>query len=420
MKARLEGESRLPLRGLLFSVGAPVAAFSVLLVAIAIDNPVAFLLFGAVTAAGVMVAGKVGLGTLARRSMSRCPRTTRLVGLALVLAFPLTQLGDPVWIQVAGLGAIFAALALGLNIVVGRTGLLDLGYAAFFGIGAYSGAMLSECGRCPVFHHIPWGASLAVSAVIGALFGVLLGFPVLRLRGDYLAIVTLGFGEIVRTTLNNLDKVPILGINLTNGPNGLFIVGHPRLGPLDFSRPVTLFGVEVPNILNYYYVGVIFTLLIVFVVRRIDASRIGRAWTAIREDEMAARAMGVNVTAIKLLAFASGAFLGGIAGNIFVHFQTGTSPDDFGFLISVTVLAMVILGGMGNAAGVVVGSMLLIALPEKLRFVEDYRFLIFGLVLMLMMRFRPQGLIPEERRRLELNQLKEAETETVAVKGARS
>jgi branched-chain amino acid transport system permease protein len=234
------------------------------------------------------------------------------------------------------------------------------------------------------------------------LFGVLLGFPVLRLRGDYLAVVTLGFGEIVRVALNNLDHVPLAGINLTNGPNGLFGVQQPTLGPVDLATPLTLFGLELPSILKYYYLELLLTLVIVFVVRRLDRSRIGRAWTAIREDELAARAMGINTTTTKLLAFASGAFFGGIAGNVFVHFQTGTSPEDFSFELSILVLAMVVLGGMGNVAGVVVGSVLLVALPEKLRFVEEFRFLILGLSLMLMMRFRPEGLLPEQRRQREL------------------
>src|SRR5439155_18759290 len=179
------------------------------------------------------------------------PATNRLVAmvvsLGLVLAFPLTQLNNPVWIRVAALGAIFSGLALGLNIVVGRTGLLDLGYAAFFGIGAYSGAMFSNCARCPVFVPVPWLLALLLSGLIGALFGVLLGVPVLRLRCDYLAIVTLGFGEIIRVTLNNLAQVPVLGTNLTNGPNGLFGVAHPKLGPLDFGSSVSIFGTQVPN-----------------------------------------------------------------------------------------------------------------------------------------------------------------------------
>ena len=378
------------------------AMFAVVVAGVNIDAPSAFLSFSGLVVLVAVALARTGV-TAGIRTVTRArPRVTALLVLVSVLAFPLTQLDDPVWIRVAALGAIFAGLAVGLNIVVGQAGLLDLGYAAFFGIGAYTGAMLSECTRCPVFHHVPWGLALLASGVVGAIFGVLLGFPVLRLRGDYLAIVTLGFGEIVRITLNNLDQVPLWGGNLTNGPNGLFGVQHPAIGPLDLGAPVSLLGVEVPNVIGYYYVMVLFTLVMVVMVRRMVHSRIGRAWMAVREDEEAARAMGINTTVTKLLAFASGAFFGGIAGNIFVHFQTGASPEDFSFIASITVLAMVVLGGMGNVGGVVLGSILLIALPEKLRFVSDYRFLIFGAVLMLMMRYRPEGLLPEERRKLEL------------------
>ena len=278
------------------------------------------------TAAVFWFLGRIGVVDVMRTFASTRRRISMSLVVLAVLAFPITQIDNPVWIRVAALGAIFAALGVGLNIVVGRAGLLDLGYAAFFGIGAYAGAMLSECERCPVFVHVPWGVSLLVSGIVGALFGILLGFPVLRLRGDYLAIVTLGFGEIIRIALNNLDSVPFVGTNLTNGPNGLFGVGNPKVGPLDLGAPVDLFGRSVPNVLSYYYVMVAIILLIVFVVRRLDASRVGRAWTAMREDEGAAQAMGINTTATKLLAFATGAFFGAIAGNVFVHFQGGTSP----------------------------------------------------------------------------------------------
>jgi branched-chain amino acid transport system permease protein len=387
------------------AVVVPGVIFGLVLAGIVIDQPLAFGGYVVAVALGLVLLGRAGviapLREVTRGSLGRA------VSFVLILVFPFTQLNNPLWIRVAGLGAIFAALALGLNIVVGRAGLLDLGYAAFFGIGAFTGAMLSDCARCPMQHHLPWLLALLISGLFGAVFGVLLGTPVLRLRGDYLAIVTLGFGEIVRIALNNLDDVPILHTNLTNGPNGLFGVGNPKIGPLDFGSAIDIFGVEVPNVIKYYFLALALMLVIVFVVRRMDSSRIGRAWTAIREDEQAAQAMGINTTRAKLLAFATGAFFGGVAGNIFVHFQSGTSPDDFSFIISVTVLAMVVLGGMGNATGVALGAVLLIALPEKLRFVSDYRFLLFGAILMVMMRFRPEGLIPEQRRRRELSEQKE-------------
>ncbi|MGH2689286.1 MAG: branched-chain amino acid ABC transporter permease [Actinomycetota bacterium] len=390
-----------PLRPL-GAVAGPAALFAFLVAAIRLEDPLTFALF--CSSAGVLgwLLHRSGALGAVRAFREEYRVLTIAAGAVALLVFPLTQLQSAVWIRVAVLGGIYAALALGLNIVVGRTGLLDLGYAAFFGIGAYVGAMTSNCAGCPIAFALPWGASLLASAVVGAFFGILLGFPVLRLRGDYLAVVTLGFGEIVRVALNNLDHVPLVGINLTNGPNGLFGVQQPAVGPLDLGTPLTLFGLELPSILKYYYLELLLTLVIVLVVRRLDRSRIGRAWTAIREDELAARSMGINTTTTKLLAFASGAFFGGIAGNVFVHFQTGTSPDDFSFELSILVLAMVVLGGMGNVAGVVVGSVLLVALPEKLRFVDEFRFLILGLSLMLMMRFRPEGLLPEKRRQREL------------------
>ncbi|MGH2721702.1 MAG: branched-chain amino acid ABC transporter permease [Actinomycetota bacterium] len=384
------------------ALAGPAAVFGFLVGAIRLEDPLMFALFCSSGGVLVWLLRRSGVLGVLRAFGDEHRVLTIVAGASAMLAFPLTQLQSAVWIRVAVLGAVYAALALGLNIVVGRTGLLDLGYAAFFGIGAYAAAMTSSCTGCPIAFPMPWLASLLASAVIGALFGVLLGFPVLRLRGDYLAVVTLGFGEIVRVALNNLDHVPLAGINLTNGPNGLFGVGQPRLGPVDLGTPFSLFGLELPSILKYYYVALLLTLLIVLVVRRLDRSRIGRAWTAIREDELAARAMGINTTTTKLLAFASGAFFGGIAGNVFVHFQTGTSPADFSFDLSILVLAMVVLGGMGNVAGVVVGSVLLVALPEKLRFVEEFRYLFLGLSLMLMMRFRPEGLLPEKRRQREL------------------
>lgn len=425
MRQRTEAlESRLPKwASFLLTMTWPVIVFLLVIQGIRLDRPRSFFVFAAIVGAALWVFSRAGVLPLATKASSRFPKTNGLVVLGLAIAFPLTQLQAPVWIRVGALAAIYAALALGLNIVVGRAGLLDLGYAAFFGIGAYSAALLSECVGCPLHFHVPWGLSLLISALIGALFGVILGFPVLRLRGDYLAIVTLGFGEIIQITLNNFDNVPFLGttekpFNLTNGPNGLFGIGHPAIGPLDFSRPVSILGVEVPNVINYYYVGILVMLVIIFVIRRLDGSRIGRAWTAIREDEGAAQAMGINTTTTKLLAFAAGAFFGGIAGNVFVHLQVSTSPQSFSFIVSVTVLAMVVLGGMGNIKGVVIGALILIAVPEKLQFLQEYRFLIFGLTLMLIMRFRPGGFFPEERRRLELEEAVDLDTKAAAEGGA--
>jgi branched-chain amino acid transport system permease protein len=245
--------------------------------------------------------------------------------------------------------------------------------------------------------HIPFVGVFALSCAGAGIAGVVLGAPTLRLRGDYLAIVTLGFGEIVRRIMENL--------NLTNGIAGVADVPALKLpGGFNFGERHVLSGRTVANFANYYYLELFVLIGILFVVSRVNRSRIGRAWIAIREDELAANAMGVNTVAIKLLAFGVGAFVAGGAGSIFTHLTSTASPESFSFIESVTVLAMVVLGGMGNLGGVMLGAVLLIVLPEKLRFFQDQRLLLFGAALILMMRFRPEGLIPSSRRRREFKE----------------
>jgi branched-chain amino acid transport system permease protein len=295
-----------------------------------------------------------------------------------VLLLVLPQVLNKYFVDVAVLAGIYIMLALGLNIVVGLTGLLALGYIAFYAVGAYTYALLW------VHFQLPFWLGLPIGAVVAALFGLLLGSPVLRLRGDYLAIVTLGFGEITRIVLNNWDEV-------TRGPNGILGIQRPRLFGFTFRQPM-----------HYYYLILTMVLLTIFIVRRIERSRIGRAWVAIREDEVAARAMGVNVTALKLLAFAAGAAFAGLAGVFFAGKMTFISPESFTFMESVMVLCMVVLGGMGSIPGVILGAVALIILPEALRQFQLYRLLVFGGAMALMMIFRPQGLIPSRLRKLEL------------------
>jgi len=306
---------------------------------------------------------------------------------------------DPYWIYVATLAGIYVCLALGLNIVVGLAGLLDLGYVAFYAIGAYSSALISV-----TFPEYWWALWLWVpcSVLLAAGLGVLLGFPTLRLRGDYLAIVTLGFGEIIRIILGNWDSV-------TNGPKGLSGIPSPRLGsysldqgvpfldflgPLIWGQHVAVWGKEV----NYYLLTVAYALFIALVASRLDTSRLGRAWRAIREDELAARSMGVDTTRVKLLAFGIGASFAGVAGLLFAHIQGFIDPMSFIFMESAIILCMVVLGGTGSLRGVVVGAVLLAVLPEKLRDFQDYRMLVFGMVLVVMMILRPEGLLPPKRK----------------------
>jgi branched-chain amino acid transport system permease protein len=293
---------------------------------------------------------------------------------ALALVGPLVAPND-YWIGVMARICLYATLALGLNIVVGFAGLLDLGYVAFFGIGSYLYAFLasSHFGL-----HLPFLAALPIVVVFTALSGILIGAPTLRLRGDYLAIVTLGFGEITYLLLINLDRP----VNITGGPSG--IVG---------IDPPVLLGFALSRNSEYHYAFLAALALALFASARLRHSRIGWAWQAIREDELAARAMGINTTAAKLQAFAIGASFAGIGGSFLASWQKSVFPENFLFTESINILAMVILGGTGNLLGVALGATLLVALPEVFREFQAYRLLAFGFMLMVLMVFRPQGLV---------------------------
>lgn len=314
------------------------------------------------------------------------------------------------WVRILDFAMLYVMLALGLNIVVGFAGLLDLGYVAFYAVGAYLYAILAS----PHFGiHLPFWVLLPLGAAIAGLFGVLLGAPTLRLRGDYLAIVTLGFGEIIRIFLNNLNAP----FNLTNGPQGINLIDPVELAGASLTQGIELFGVVLSGAHTHYYLFLILTLLVVLVALRLQDSRIGRAWAAIREDEVAAAAMGINTRNIKLLAFAMGAMFGGVGGGLFAAFQGFVSPESFTLMESIMILCMVVLGGMGHIPGVILGAVLLTLLPELLRYIgplqerllgqilldpADLRLLLFGLGLMLVMVFRPQGLWPSPVRAREL------------------
>jgi branched-chain amino acid transport system permease protein len=332
-----------------------------------------------------------------------------VAALLLVTPFLVDALFGRTWVRIVDVALLFVMLALGLNIVVGFAGLLDLGYVAFFAVGAYSYALLAS----PQFAiHWPFIALLPLGAIVAAFFGVLLGAPTLRLRGDYLAIVTLGFGEIIRIFLNNLNRP----YNITNGPQGITLIDPLQIGGASLAKTHTIAGFTFSPVHSYYYVFLACVLASIFISLRLENSRIGRAWIAIREDELAAAAMGINTRNVKLLAFAMGATFGGVAGGLFASFQGFISPESFTLLDSIMILCMVVLGGMGNVAGVVLGAVLLTALPEALRHAaplqqswfgtvyidpSDLRMLLFGLALVLMMLFRPAGLWPSSIRRRE-------------------
>ncbi len=329
----------------------------------------------------------------------------------LALPFFTDELFGRGWVRILNFALLYIMLALGLNIVVGYAGLLDLGYIAFFAVGAYCYALLSSP---QLGLHLPFWIVLPLGALLACLFGVLLGAPTLRLRGDYLAIVTLGFGEIIRIFLNNLNAP----INITNGPQGISMIDPIRFGEFSLGNTHELFGLIFPSVHLHYYLFLFFTLLVIFISLRLEDSRIGRAWMAIREDEVAAKAMGINTRNIKLLAFAMGATFGGLAGGLFAGFQGFVSPESFGLTESITVLCMVVLGGMGNINGVLLGGILLVVLPEALRHgsgpaqqllfgktlidPESLRMLLFGLALITVMLWRPAGLWPSNQRRREL------------------
>ncbi|MGA2112651.1 MAG: hypothetical protein ABSG98_10975 [Anaerolineales bacterium] len=322
--------------------------------------------------------------TLHRVTANRGSRYS-LYGVLILLAILIPQGLGPFWNYTLGTVLIYVLLGLGLNVVVGLAGLLDLGYVAFYAIGAYTVALLTA----PAPHHLLWSfwIALPIGIAVAALAGVVLGVPVLRLRGDYLAIVTLGFGEILGT-LTRADALT----SFTGGPMGVKDVAGP-----------TLFGLSFSSGADYIYLMALGTIVIILITTRLQNSRVGRAWEAMREDETVARAMGVNTLVQKLLAFGIGAAFAGMGGVIFAARNQFTGPDDYTLMVSINVLCLVIVGGMGNMPGVIAGALVLKGLPEVLRQLQDYRLVAFGALLVVMMIVRPEGILPSRRRRLEVH-----------------
>jgi branched-chain amino acid transport system permease protein len=338
-----------------------------------------------------------------------------LIAGALLLVAPLVaqQFGNA-WVRIIDIALLYVLLALGLNIVVGYAGLLDLGYVAFYAVGAYMLGLLASPHLSQTFPaiaavfpeglHAPWWAVIPLGALLAGAFGVILGAPTLKLRGDYLAIVTLGFGEIIRVFMNNLDAP----VNLTNGPKGLSQIDSIQMFGFDFAQRHELFGFEIPSVTNYYYLFLAIVVVSVVICHRLERSRTGRAWMAIREDEIAAKAMGINTRNLKLLAFGMGATFGGMSGVLFASFQGFVSPESFSLQESVMIVAMVVLGGIGHLPGVIIGALLLAAMPEVLRYVAGplqnmtdgrldssiLRQLLIALAMITIMLLRPRGLWP--------------------------
>ena len=337
------------------------------------------------------------------------PSTQRWIILGLVVVALIWPFyGSRGAVDIATLILIYVMLGLGLNIVVGLAGLLDLGYVGFYAVGAYTYALLAH------YFGLSFWICLPLAGLMAATFGFLLGFPVLRLRGDYLAIVTLGFGEIIRIFLNNLDHP----VNLTNGPKGLGQIDSVKIFGLDLAKRQELFGFDINSVTMYYYLFLALVLITIVICYRLQDSRIGRAWMAIREDEIAAKAMGINTRNMKLLAFGMGASFGGVSGAMFGAFQGFVSPESFSLMESVMIVAMVVLGGIGHIPGVILGAVLLSALPEVLRYVAGplqamtdgridsaiLRQLLIALAMIVIMLLRPRGLWPAPERGKSLTQ----------------
>ena len=334
-------------------------------------------------------------------------RYALIAALLLVLPLVLQTFGNA-WVRIADMALLYVLLAVGLNIVVGYAGLLDLGYVAFFAIGAYSYGLLNSphlietfawlAAAYPAGMHTPIWLVLILSAGLAGIFGVLLGAPTLRLRGDYLAIVTLGFGEIIRVFLNNMDNP----VNITNGPKGIGQIDSLQFFGINIGKKMVLGGIEFASVSLYYYLFLALVLISILISYRLEQSRIGRAWMAIREDEIAAKAMGINTRNLKLAAFGMGATFGGVSGARFASFQA------FSLMESVMIVAMVVLGGIGHLPGVILGAVLLSALPEVLRYVAGplqimtdgrldasiLRQLLIALAMVTIMLMRPRGLWP--------------------------
>ena len=349
---------------------------------------------------GLIPKPSLSIGT---RSLSQRQFIQRVVWcflIAAALIFPF--IGSRSQIDLATLVLIYVMLGLGLNIVVGLAGLLDLGYVGFYAVGAYTYAMLA------LYFGVGFWTGLVAAGIMAAFFGFILGFPVLRLRGDYLAIVTLGFGEIIRILLNNLT-------DLTGGPRGIGNIPKPTLFNLEFSKRASegtqtfheFFGIAFNanhRVMFLYLLALVLVLITVFVINRLIRMPIGRAWEAMREDEIACRALGLNPTRIKLSAFTIGATFAGFAGSFFAARQGFISPESFTFIESAIILAIVVLGGMGSQIGVILAAIVMTVLPEMAREFNEYRMLLFGLMMVLMMIWRPQGLLPMKRPQVELQQ----------------
>lgn len=312
-------------------------------------------------------------------------RLAALLGLAIVLAFPFVLEKSTYALHLLVLAQLYAVLALALNFQLGSANIPNFATGASYGIGAYASALLA------LNWDVSFWLALPAAAVVATIFGFLLGVPSMRTRDSYLALVTIAFGVVIHQLLNNLE--------FTGGPNGLVGIPAPELFGHSFAAPLVILGYDLPSQANFYYLSALLVGIAILFARRVHDSRVGLAWNALRADELAARCQGINTTWYKVLAFAVDAFLAGFAGTIYAFYVGFISPDNFTFLVSVTIMTMVIAGGMDNTLGVIVGAFLLTLLPEKLRAFSDYRILFFGVTVIAFLMIRPQGLFPQRLRR---------------------
>ncbi|MFC4497362.1 branched-chain amino acid ABC transporter permease [Streptomyces ovatisporus] len=397
----LPGWAELLIIAVTFGIGLYVFTYG-------IDTPYGELFIGFLILVGFGAAalGRAGLSQRLGKLTAKHRNVTFTAAFVAAACFPFTQSSDQ-YTSVAANILIFATVALGLNVVVGLAGLLDLGYVAFLGVGAYAAALVSGSETSVLGVHFPFWAAVLTGAGASLVFGVVIGAPTLRLHGDYLAIVTLGFGEIFRIGMENLDGSS--GPSVTNGANGIANIPDLVIFGFNLGEDHTIAGFELGPFANYYLLMLFFTIIIVTIFRRADRSRIGRAWVAVREDETAARAMGINGFRVKLIAFALGATLAGMAGTVQAHVTSSVTPEQYQFVEvvppnSAFLLAAVILGGMGTVSGPLIGASLLYLIPAKLQFIGEYQLLLFGLALILLMRFRPEGLLADRRKKLEFHE----------------
>jgi ABC-type branched-subunit amino acid transport system permease subunit len=371
----------------LITAGTMVALFALLIFGLVIERLSLFVAF---------IVAMIALGIAYQRTpwirprLEEAFRTSRTSTVALLilllLAYPLILSRDPYLIHIGALCAIYVIMALGLNITLGFAGLLDIGFAVYYGAGAYMSAQLA----------INFGVSFWLGLIMGGLaaafFGFIVAWPALRVHDHYLGLVTLGYGLMMNLLARNVAF-------LTNGTDGVINIPPPAIGTHAFTEPLSLGPLTLPFQANYYYLAVTLALITAFVSYRLRQSALGRAWDAIREDEIAARCSGVNARGAKVLAFSTGAFFGGIGGAIYAHMIGFIGPENFTFLESITILVMVVIGGAGNIAGVAIGAIILVVLPERFREFEHLRLLFFGMALVLLMINRPEGIFPRTRTR---------------------